>query len=89
MVRHEILNEDDLVQANHSDEWQTTDSVNGLFHMAKRMPVEREVAPQIAFAEELNVNDFFPSDEPSIRDYKLEEIPAFPRTQQIAFCTGL
>jgi hypothetical protein len=44
MVRDLCLNEDDLVRPSYSKEtdWQTTDSVVGLYHMAERVPVPRK-----------------------------------------------
>lgn len=38
MIRDCSLNEDDLVRPHYSDEWQKTDTVVGLFSMAKRTP---------------------------------------------------
>lgn len=38
MIRDHSLNEDDLVRPHYSDEWQKTDTVVGLFSMAKRTP---------------------------------------------------
>ncbi|MBC8117599.1 MAG: DUF4339 domain-containing protein, partial [Candidatus Saccharimonas sp.] len=45
MVRDRALDEDDLVRPDYTQEWQTTDTVVGLFYMARRTPVPREVAP--------------------------------------------
>lgn len=46
MVRDHVLSEDDLVRPQYSKEWQTADSVVGLFNMAQRVPAPRaEVAP--------------------------------------------
>ena len=36
MIREHTLNEDDLVRPQYSKEWQTTDTVVGLYHMAQR-----------------------------------------------------
>lgn len=38
MIRDCSLDEDDLVRPHYSDEWQKTDTVVGLFSMAKRTP---------------------------------------------------
>lgn len=60
MVRDRVLDEDDLVRPDYSQEWQTTDSVVGLFHMARRTPVPREVVPEpmsvIPHGDGLNVD---------------------------------
>jgi len=45
MVRDRTLNEEDLVRADYSKDWQTTESVVGLFHMANRVPVPLEDSP--------------------------------------------
>jgi hypothetical protein len=45
MVRDRLLDEDDLVRPHYSPEWQTTDTVVGLYPMAQRTPVPRQSLP--------------------------------------------
>lgn len=47
LVRDRIINEDDLVRPTYSKEWQTADSVVGLFYMAQRVPVPRPEPPPV------------------------------------------
>jgi len=49
MVRDHRLNEDDLVRPEYYLEWQTTDTVVGLYYMAQRVPIPRpEPEPELA-----------------------------------------
>ncbi|MDB5347798.1 MAG: hypothetical protein JWP89_6175 [Schlesneria sp.] len=43
MIRDRALNEDDLVRPHYSKEWQTADSVVGLYYMAHRVPTIRDL----------------------------------------------
>ncbi len=45
MVREHVLNEDDLVRPNYSQEWQSADHVIGLFYMAQRIAIPRLEEP--------------------------------------------
>ena len=59
MVRDHLLNEDDLVRPHYAKDtdWQTTDSVIGLFHMAQRIPIPRPEPPPEIVEAELPVED--------------------------------
>lgn len=60
MVRDHVLNEDDLVRPEYYSEWQTTDTVVGLYYMAQRVPKPRpepvpEAPPVEVIAEETDI----------------------------------
>lgn len=60
MVRDHVLNEDDLVRPEYYPEWQTTDTVVGLYYMAQRVPIPRpepepEDPPVEVIAEETDI----------------------------------
>ncbi|MCX7397700.1 MAG: DUF4339 domain-containing protein [Planctomycetales bacterium] len=75
MLRDKILNEDDLVRPSYSAEWQTTDSVIGLFNMAKRIPVERaEARPTSSIADIENAEPLLQAESEKIWEYKLEDV---------------
>lgn len=74
LVRDHRINEDDPVRPDYSKEWQTAESVIGLFYMAERVPIARP-DPVVA-TEEATVEEVSAYDEAAIPRTDLEEMLA-------------
>lgn len=69
LVRDHHLDEEDLVRPHYTREWQTTDSVVGLYPMAQRIPVPRDPEPIV----DCSANSA-ESDPVHVRTYRLDEV---------------
>ncbi|MEK6261280.1 MAG: DUF4339 domain-containing protein [Planctomycetota bacterium] len=80
MVRDHVLNEDDLVRPHYYPDWQTADSVVGLFYMAKRIPVAKLTVEKPN--SEATICEETPTDSPRVgtRTYLLDSLT----TKQVA-----
>ncbi|MBC7967328.1 MAG: DUF4339 domain-containing protein, partial [Fuerstia sp.] len=83
MVRDHVLNEDDLVRPHYYPDWQTADSVVGLFYMAKRIPVAKLTVEESN--SEATIGEETPADSPGVgtRTYLLDSLT----TKQVADAT--
>lgn len=68
LVRDHQLDEDDLVRPHYSRDWQTTDTVVGLYPMAQRIPTPRQPAPPTECAPSS------PEEQVYLRTYRLDEV---------------
>lgn len=96
LVRDRVLNEDDLVRPEYYPEWQTTDTVVGLYYMAQRVPKPRpEPEPEVLPVEMITVEADIPGDDFDSMLAMAEELagegngpPEFGHGSDTSFPTG-